>query len=138
MYKQGPMDTQLITYTKKDTHKKLFYFEKRKKLQKNIFCPNFFEKQTFFGIFGGKNIFLYLGLNLEQAKSLIKNRSRYVFQDTFKVFEKKNFFDFRQKMEAVRIFFLGGGGKQAFFPPPKIFESRFFSTKFKTISSTNQ
>jgi len=69
----------LTSYPKKNTHKKLFYFEKRKKLQKNIFCPNFFEKQTFFGIFWGKNIFLFLGLNLEQAKSLIKNRLRYVF-----------------------------------------------------------
>jgi hypothetical protein len=71
----------------------LFYFEKRKKLQKNIFCPNLFEKQ-------GKNYFFF---NLEQAKSLIKNRSRYVFWDTFKVFEKKCFFYFWPKIEAVRM-----------------------------------
>ena len=67
MYKQGPMDTQLTTYPKK-THTKLFYFEKRKKLQKNIFCPNFFVKQTFYRIWGEKNTFLFLELEFRTNK----------------------------------------------------------------------
>jgi hypothetical protein len=77
----------------------LFYFEKRKKLQKNIFCPNFFEKQTFFRIFGGKIFFVFLGLNLEQAKSLIKNRPATFFRIPLKSLEKNFFFIFDQKLK---------------------------------------
>ena len=64
------MDTymELTTYPKK-THTKLFYFEKRKKFQKKFF-PKIFLKNKHFLEFFGKNIFLFLGLNLEQTKSL--------------------------------------------------------------------
>ena len=44
-----------------------------------------------------KGIFLFWSMNLEQTKSPIKNRTRYVFYDILKVFEKNFFFIFCQK-----------------------------------------
>ena len=50
-------------------HTKNCFILKKEKSFKKIFPPNFFEKQTFFGIFWEKNIFLFLGLDLEKTKS---------------------------------------------------------------------
>ena len=51
--------------SEKDFLRQMDLFWKKKKVSKKSFSTNFFEKQKFVGIFWKKNIFLFLGLNLE-------------------------------------------------------------------------
>ena len=73
-----------------------------------------------------KGYFLFGSLNVEQTKSLIRNRPGYVFRIPLK-FLKKNCFDFVRKIETVRIVYKNFVKKRAFL----VFKG--YCEKFKTL-----